>query len=291
MYMPRFNHRDGRKRDYIRGFGCQFWYTGAQTDLSYAKTLPGFGADFKKAVKERYPALLNLHPFGESIPKAENRITVKGSPVDQYGTPIARINYAIGENERRMSKDMYDTMLEILHAAKAEIVPYQHRLSGAQRKRHPRARHLPHGSRPEAFRPKRIQPNARREERLRRRWLGLHDGLRKEPDDHDSRASLAIHRLHGRGNKARKYLVRRFALLAAMLLGGVAGATSTDASHTVTLTGDAPRFNPSRSQNRNPTDKAQHPQARPVPVNGDILSYWRYGLNLAMNPKTGAVHE
>jgi choline dehydrogenase-like flavoprotein len=125
IYMPRFNHRDGRKRDYIRGFGCQFWYTGAQTDLSYAKSLPGFGLEFKKAVKERYPALLNLHPFGETIPKAENRITVKGSPVDQYGVPIARIDYAIGENEHRMSRDMYDTMLEILHAAKAEIVPYE----------------------------------------------------------------------------------------------------------------------------------------------------------------------
>jgi choline dehydrogenase-like flavoprotein len=125
IYMPRFNHRDGRKRDYIRGFGCQFWYTGAQTDLSYAKSVPGFGLEFKKAVKERYPALLNLHPFGETIPKAENRITVKGSPVDQYGVPIARINYSIGENERRMSKDMYATMLEILHAAKAEIVPYK----------------------------------------------------------------------------------------------------------------------------------------------------------------------
>jgi choline dehydrogenase-like flavoprotein len=125
MYMPRFNHRDGRKRDYIRGFGCQFWYTGAQTDLSYAKTLPGFGLEFKKAVKERYPALLALHPFGEAIPEAENRITTKGSPVDQYGVPIARISYATGENERRMSKDMYDTVLEILHAAKAEIVPYK----------------------------------------------------------------------------------------------------------------------------------------------------------------------
>ncbi|MBV8833345.1 MAG: GMC family oxidoreductase [Acidobacteriaceae bacterium] len=118
MYMPRFNHSDGRKRDYIRGFGCQFWYTGAQTDLSWAKSLPGFGLDFKKSVKERYPALLALHPFGEAIPKAENRITVKGSPVDQYGIPIARISYTTGENERRMAADMYDTMLEILHAAK-----------------------------------------------------------------------------------------------------------------------------------------------------------------------------
>jgi choline dehydrogenase-like flavoprotein len=124
MYMPRFNHRDGRKRDYIRGFGCQFWYTGAQTDLSYAKSIPGFGLSFKKAVKERYPAVLALHPFGETIPKAENRITVKGSPLDQYGVPITRISYVTGENERRMSKDMYDTTLEILHAAKAEIVPF-----------------------------------------------------------------------------------------------------------------------------------------------------------------------
>jgi len=126
MYMPRFNHRDGRKRDYIRGFGCQFWYTGAQTDLSWAKSLPGFGLDFKKAVKARYPAVLALHPFGETIGKSDNRITVKGSPLDQYGVPIARISYSIGENERRMAKDMYDTILEIVHAAKAELVPYQY---------------------------------------------------------------------------------------------------------------------------------------------------------------------
>jgi choline dehydrogenase-like flavoprotein len=125
MYMPRFNHRDGRKRDYLRGFGCQFWYTGAQTDVSYAKDIPGFGLGFKKAVKERYPAVLALHPFGEALPKAENRITVKGSPLDRYGVPVSRIAYTVGENERRMSKDMYDTTLEILHAAKAEIAPYE----------------------------------------------------------------------------------------------------------------------------------------------------------------------
>jgi choline dehydrogenase-like flavoprotein len=124
MYMPRFNHADGRKRDYIRGFGCQFWATGAQTDVSWAKTVPGFGADFKKSVKNRYPAILALHPFGESIPKPENRITVKGSPLDSYGVPIARIAYTTGENERRMAKEMYDTTLEILYAAKAEILPY-----------------------------------------------------------------------------------------------------------------------------------------------------------------------
>ena len=97
---------------------------GTQTDLSYAKSIPGFGLNFKKAVKERYPAVLALHPFGEAIPKAENRITVKGSPLDRYGVPVSRIAYSVGENERRMSQEMYDTTLEILHSAEAEIIPF-----------------------------------------------------------------------------------------------------------------------------------------------------------------------
>ena len=29
IYMPRFNHRQGKGRDYLRGFGAQFWNTGA----------------------------------------------------------------------------------------------------------------------------------------------------------------------------------------------------------------------------------------------------------------------
>ena len=70
IYMPRFNHRDGRKRDYLRGFGMQFWGCGAQGGASYAKALPGFGVDFKKAVKQRYPALVALHPYGETLGRA-----------------------------------------------------------------------------------------------------------------------------------------------------------------------------------------------------------------------------
>ncbi len=36
----------------------------------YAKALPGFGVDFKKAVKQRYPALVALHPYGETLGRA-----------------------------------------------------------------------------------------------------------------------------------------------------------------------------------------------------------------------------
>jgi choline dehydrogenase-like flavoprotein len=125
IYMPRFNHRDGRKRDYLRGFGSQFWGTGAQDSASFAKQVPGFGLDFKKAVKRRYPAWVALHPYGEVLPRRENRVTVEGTPLDRYGLPTARIEFKIGENERKMVAEMYDTTESILRAAKAEIVPFR----------------------------------------------------------------------------------------------------------------------------------------------------------------------
>jgi choline dehydrogenase-like flavoprotein len=125
IYMPRFNHRDGRKRDYLRGFGCQFWFTGAQPGPSWAKTLPGFGADFKQQVKRRFPALLAMHPYGEVLPRADNRVTVEGTPPDRYGMPQARIVFSHSENERKMVADMYDTCEAILKQANAEIIPFK----------------------------------------------------------------------------------------------------------------------------------------------------------------------
>ena len=74
--MPRFNHRDGRKRDYLRGFGMQFWGCGAQTDLNYAKSLPGFGADFKKAIQAALPGAGRAPSVRRDAGRAENRITV-----------------------------------------------------------------------------------------------------------------------------------------------------------------------------------------------------------------------
>jgi choline dehydrogenase-like flavoprotein len=124
VYMPRFNHRDGRKRDYLRGFGMQFWGCGAGDNAGWAKQLPGFGAEFKSAVRRRYPALVALHPYGEVLPYAENRITIDPSAVDDYGVPVARIDFKYRENERKMMTEMYQTAAAILKEAKAEILPY-----------------------------------------------------------------------------------------------------------------------------------------------------------------------
>jgi choline dehydrogenase-like flavoprotein len=124
IYLPRFNHK-GPKKDYIRGFGIQFWATGcvypAPGGLHFTK-IPGFGQSYKKEVRRRYPSLVQIHPFGEKPPRAENRVTVEGTPLDQYGVPLAKIIFTDGENERRMVRDMYDTVEEILKESKAEII-------------------------------------------------------------------------------------------------------------------------------------------------------------------------
>jgi choline dehydrogenase-like flavoprotein len=125
IYMPRFHPRDGKKRDYLRGFGAQFWGIGAVDNASFGKKLPGFGVDLKTAIKKRYPAMVAIHPYGEVLGRRENRVTVEGTPVDRYGVPIAKIEYSPGENERKMALEMYDTAEEILRSAKAEIVPFK----------------------------------------------------------------------------------------------------------------------------------------------------------------------
>jgi choline dehydrogenase-like flavoprotein len=126
-YMPRFNHRPDHKRDYLRGFGMQFWNTGSTGSGlgSYARIVPGFGAALKREIKRQYPAWVEIHPFGEVLPYAHNRITVDEAKTDKYGVPLLKIDYRIGENERKMTDHMADAVEELAKAAGIELVDYR----------------------------------------------------------------------------------------------------------------------------------------------------------------------
>ena len=125
VYIPRFNHRL-TGLDYVGGFGIQLWGNGCQTTgVNVAELLPGheFGAGFKRRVRERYPALAALHPYGEILPRPDNRVTVDGARTDRYGVPLMNIDVTFGDNERRMVRHMHEVADEILHTAGAEMVP------------------------------------------------------------------------------------------------------------------------------------------------------------------------
>ena len=125
--MPRFNHRPGRGRDYLRGFGAQFWNTWANWNgpQEGSDSIPGFGASLKKQIKRRHPAWFEIHPFGEVLPYAHNRITVDPARVDRYGVPLLHIDYRVGDNERKMTAHMADTLEEIVKAAGGVLVNYK----------------------------------------------------------------------------------------------------------------------------------------------------------------------
>jgi choline dehydrogenase-like flavoprotein len=125
--MPRFNHRPGLTRDYLRGFGAQFWNTGASSDGAHggSELIPGFGVSLKTEIKRRHPAWFEIHPYGEVLPYAHNRITVDPNRRDRYGVPLLKIDYRIGENEQKMTQHMADTMEEIVHAARGVLVGYK----------------------------------------------------------------------------------------------------------------------------------------------------------------------
>jgi choline dehydrogenase-like flavoprotein len=127
IYMPRFNHRTDRKRDYLRGFGVQFWGTGSHDDTpaKMAAHVPGFGAALKGEIKRRAPAWVEIHPFGEVLPYPHNRITVDERRTDRHGVPLLRIDYRRGENERKMVEHMGDTVEELVQAAGGVLVGYR----------------------------------------------------------------------------------------------------------------------------------------------------------------------
>jgi choline dehydrogenase-like flavoprotein len=127
IYMPRFNHRPDRKRDYLRGFGAQFWNTGASVNGAppFSDRIPGFGASLKREIKRRNPAWFEIHPFGEGLPYAHNRITVDENRKDRYGVPLLHIDYRLGENERKMTEHMADTVEEIVKAARGVLIDYR----------------------------------------------------------------------------------------------------------------------------------------------------------------------
>ena len=124
IYIPRFESPE-EKRDYMRGFGIQLWGIGCGPGAQFAKRMAGYGLDFKRDVRNSYPALVQMHPYGEVLPYKHNRVSVDGTPPDRFGIPTIRIEYKLGENERNMVPRMYDVVEEILHSMRAEPLPYR----------------------------------------------------------------------------------------------------------------------------------------------------------------------
>jgi choline dehydrogenase-like flavoprotein len=120
IYVPRFRNVKQKQPGFLRGYGFQG--RGWRKNWQWGADMPGFGADFKRALRRPGPWMFNFYGFGECLPNHENFVELDKEKVDAWGIPVLRIHAEWRENERALLKDMSVTAAEMLAAAGAQDV-------------------------------------------------------------------------------------------------------------------------------------------------------------------------
>jgi choline dehydrogenase-like flavoprotein len=119
VYIPRF-HR-GLQQDYAGGFGFQLNYMSYRVPY-HAGRVPGYGAAFKRRVRELQPGFSMLGGFGKVLARPESRVTVDRNRRDAYGLPIPVVLFRWDAADLALWRDMQKTALEIYEAAGVRLV-------------------------------------------------------------------------------------------------------------------------------------------------------------------------
>jgi glucoside 3-dehydrogenase (cytochrome c) catalytic subunit len=121
FYVPRFRNLKDRHPNFIRGYGFE---GGSGTGIfpGAAGSTPGFGASFKKTVRDHAGAYIDMGGFGEVLARYENWMDIDPQVKDRWGIPVLRFHYNFGDNERKMAADMADAAKEMFEAAGIEVL-------------------------------------------------------------------------------------------------------------------------------------------------------------------------
>jgi choline dehydrogenase-like flavoprotein len=127
IYIPRFRNVKSKHRDFIRGYGYQGG--GSRDGWTRGMSMPGFGADFKNALKKPGLWRMGMGGFGECLPNHNNYVEINKNKLDAWGIPTLTIHCAWGENEQTMSKDIAVQAAEMLAAAGAKNISVRQEIS------------------------------------------------------------------------------------------------------------------------------------------------------------------
>lgn len=118
IYVPRYRNVSpgSLRKDYIRGFGLQ-GKGGRAEWREQVQRVAGFGKHFKEQLLRPGPWGLWLGGWGETLPYADNRVTIDRQKKDPWGMPMVHIHFEYHENEEAMSKDVQASIEEMLTAA------------------------------------------------------------------------------------------------------------------------------------------------------------------------------
>ncbi|HZT30232.1 MAG TPA: GMC family oxidoreductase [Bryobacteraceae bacterium] len=121
FYLARFRNLKERHPNFIRGYGFE-GSSGSAMIPSNTMSTPGFGAEYKKKVREYSGAFIHMGGFGEVLARYENYVDLDPQLKDQWGIPVLRFHYQFGDNEKKMAADMADTARQMFEEAGFEVV-------------------------------------------------------------------------------------------------------------------------------------------------------------------------
>lgn len=146
IYLARFRNVDRAERDFVRGYGFQGGASPQEWPVMWNQIL-GFGADYKRALRQPGAWKMLILAFGECLPYADNRVVLSPQR-DRFGIPQLRFELTYRENEQRMGEDIVRESVAMLEAGGAsDIVPFKapytpgtsiHEFGGARMGRDPR---------------------------------------------------------------------------------------------------------------------------------------------------------
>jgi choline dehydrogenase-like flavoprotein len=121
FYLARFRNLTDRNPNFIRGYGFE-GESGQSIFPGHAGRTPGFGAAFKKSVRDHAGAFISMGGFGEVLARYENYVDIDPVQKDRWGIPVLRFHYKFGDNERKMAQDMSDQAKQMFDDAGIEII-------------------------------------------------------------------------------------------------------------------------------------------------------------------------
>jgi choline dehydrogenase-like flavoprotein len=120
FYVPRFRNLSDKQPGFIRGYGYEG--SSGQSMFPDHTDRPGFGAQYKKEVRDHVGAFISMGAFGEVLPRYESYVEIDPDVKDKWGIPVLRFHYEFSDNEKKMAEDMATSAREMFETAGIEVI-------------------------------------------------------------------------------------------------------------------------------------------------------------------------
>ena len=117
--IPKYANTGSHKnKDFLRGY--RFDGDGSQELYGHAFSIAGFGAEWRRKVRQEIPCYFSMMAQGECLPRYQNYVELDLEKRDAWGIPVLHIVAEYGENEHAMARAMREDVLAILDALALE---------------------------------------------------------------------------------------------------------------------------------------------------------------------------